>query len=264
MHGFFNLRPRTYSSFIENHPIPHEEDSIVPVVSIDIDGVLVNYVQAILDTLFMERRGIWTFEQATCSASHAGGPCAACICLDPAFQHLLRADQIGREEYGRLIEAALRTPDFYSHAPAFIHESEDLTKLQDFIMAGRILVNFIGTRKNLKVPGPRSDARLLTLEWLDNHKLHGYLSANIMSRDKIADLLRDNVAAHLDDEPEAVENLRSVGLNAYLITRPWNANRYCKWRVESISEFLDIVAPEQRALLPVYQDALSQDVLSAR
>ena len=38
--------------------------------------------------------------------------------------------------------------------------------------------------------------------------------------------------------------MRAAGIEAFLIDRPWNRHEECAWRVRSIQQFLDIVAPE--------------------
>ena len=65
------------------------------------------------------------------------------------------------------------------------------------------------------------------------------------ARDLTRELLTRGVQFHLDDDPDEVVHARAAGIEAFLLTRPWNQNAECgEPRVASVQQFLDITVPE--------------------
>jgi hypothetical protein len=97
------------------------------------------------------------------------------------------------------------------------------------------------------------DADAQSLAWLEGswasqylretYALTGHLGGCFSALDKVSELLHRGVQYHIDDNPGTVELLRKAGIEAFLLDRPWNQREICEWRVDSIEQFLDIVAP---------------------
>jgi hypothetical protein len=188
----------------------------IPKVGIDLDGVVANFQQGLLDILTLVNP-IQTYDW------HDLRP-------DTLDVDLRKAQQLARE-----------MPNFYAELPVF--DDDDLTCLRDAVDATRIYGMFVATRAPLALPGRAGDPCEQSLQWLYDHDFRGWLHTEFDSTDKVQSLLSRGIAYHLDDDPADVEALRAVGIEAFLITRPWNEQLHCPYRVESIAQFLDIVAP---------------------
>jgi len=93
------------------------------------------------------------------------------------------------------------------------------------------------------ITGELADARLLSAAWLNRYEITGYVGTCFDAADKARELLLRNVQYHLDDDPRDVARLRELGIEAFLISRPWNLDADCPYRVDSVAQFLEIVAP---------------------
>lgn len=197
---------------------PHSLGYRRPTVSFDLDGTLANTVQSLLDIASeLHPEVIYGWEDVRVSLPNM-------------------VDLIGAAR-----KRALEIPHFWENIEAF--DSEEMSMIADQIEAGRYAAVFVSTRQDLQTPGDCGDARILSAAWLNKNGVHGWAASKFTAKDKVADLIAREVQYHVDDDPEVVQPLRTVGIEAFLVTRPWNEHVHCAWRVDSVSQFLEIVAP---------------------
>ena len=152
-----------------------------------------------------------------------------------------RKFQLRECDIGAARQMAFETPRFWSGIEPF--DEGDLNMIRDQIQTQRYAAYFIATRRDLDTPGILADARLLSLAWLERHSIEGYAGTIFDAYDKARALLSRNVQYHIDDDPREVMRLRSFGIQAYLVNRPWNLDAECPYRVNSVREFLELVVP---------------------
>ena len=227
------------------------EQRAVPLVSFDMDGTLCNTYQSWFDAA-TETAFLDTYDWQDI---HCGGSCQICtssVCLSGNGPKV--AGRLSRKEIEHYKQVCLNTPDYYSMIEPF--DPSDLELIKYSIEGGRILAGFIATRtKPTSEKGIFAvDADVQSLAWLEGswashesrstYSITGYLGTCFSARDKVRELVHRGVTYHLDDDAATVELLRAADIEAFLIDRPWNRHNDCAWRVESVEQFLDIVAPE--------------------
>ena len=223
----------------------------IPVVSFDMDGTLCNTYQCWLD-LATELDPTRVYDWHGVSCNQKCGACRSAFCLSKEDHSGPR--QIPRARMTQIKETALATPDYYTMIEPF--DPEDIELIKYCIEGQRFLGGFLATR-----PYPTSekgdyalDVDAQSLAWLegswagqdtrDSYAITGYRGTCFSARDKVRELIHRGVQYHIDDNAGTVEHMRAAGIEAFLIDRPWNRHEECAWRVRSIQQFLDIVAPE--------------------
>jgi len=220
---------------VDKHPVPGMAKNHLPTVSFDMDGTLCNTFQGFLDILAQRHpEDSYSWEDLFCSGNCRR--CGTCLCsssdLSRTHQNLRSARR-----------TAFNTPRFWTTIEPF--DREELALIRDQIQAQRFAAIFVATRRDLDTPGVPSDARLLSTMWLDNHEIDGYVGTVFDSVDKTRELLTRGVQYHVDDDPREVARAREHGVEAFLVSRPWNLGAECPYRVDSVRQFLDIVAPAE-------------------
>jgi len=213
---------------------PQSTDNRMPTVSFDMDGTLCDTPRAIRGILSeQDSLESYSWKQIACSSN-----CFACgNCMRAALPGASPARLRVRD--AKLL--AHQTPRFWETLQPF--DEDDLDLIRDQMQLQRFAAVFIATRLDLDTPGELSDARLLSAAWLDRYQITVPAGICFDAVDKAQELLLRGVQYHLDDDPRDVAWLRVRGIEAFLVSRPWNLGAKCAYRVASVAQFLTVVAP---------------------
>ena len=209
-------------------------DNRMPTVSFDMDGTLCDTPRAIRGILSeQDSLESYSWKQIACSSNcYTCGNCmrAALPGASPARLRVRGAKLLAHQ-----------TPRFWETLQPF--DEDDLDLIRDQMQLQRFAAVFIATRRDLDTPGELSDARLLSAAWLDRYQITVPAGICFDAVDKAQELLLRGVQYHLDDDPRDVAWLRARGIEAFLVSRPWNLGAKCAYRVASVAQFLTVVAP---------------------
>jgi PAS domain S-box-containing protein len=219
---------------VEKRPAAIIPNHHAPTVSFDMDGTLCNTYQALLDIL-TEQNPVdsYSWQELFCSGNCRR--CGTCMCESSGDASLSsRRILAGKRR-------AHRTPRFWETIEPF--DEDDLKLIRDQLQIQLYAAVFVATRRDLDTPDELADARLLSASWLARYEIAGYVGTCFDAPDKARELLLLNVQYHLDDDPRDVARVRELGIEAFLVSRPWNLDADCAYRVDSVAQFLEIVAP---------------------
>lgn len=216
-----------------------DQEYDVPTISFDLDGCLANRAQAILDLITANNPfAMYDWRRMNCTGDCE--QCSSCICINPqSGSSLFTALTV--TDYQRAQNEALNTPNFWTNIEPY--DAEELQTIGYQMAGGRYAAVFVANRANLNFKGFAGDARLQSIKWLEDHGIVGALGVSCCSANKVLELLIRNVRYHIDDDVEEVAKCRAAGIEAFLLNRPWNKTAKCEYRVNSVTQFLEIAVP---------------------
>ena len=193
--------------------------SKLPAVSFDVDGTLANFLETFLGHIMEVSGKVIDWSEVTKIPIEGNG-------------------LVTHEEVERAWDLFNHTP--FSWAMLTPFKDVNFNLLDTYMEVGEFLGYIVTRRPDLKTPYNISDARYLTLSWLQKYGLRNLSGIVIDYGKDRADVLSNlGIDAHLDDDPKVFERLIDRGINAYLINRPWNKHVDTDKRVYTVTEFLD-------------------------
>jgi hypothetical protein len=199
----------------------------VPTISLELNGVLANHFAAVLTIGYQNTNRFFDWRSLRGNERESGEPFSPC--------------RFTLDDMDCFKRRAAETPDFWVDLPPF--SRQDMELVGEVCESGAVAIFFVSDRRDCAGQSPLlADARMQSLAWLNKYGIHNYMGTDFACGNKLATLRLHAVEYHLDDDPHEVVQLRAAGIQAFLLTRPWNEDVRSPFRVDSVSDYLDAVS----------------------
>lgn len=195
----------------------------VPVVGIDLDGVLVDFNKVFLEKLSAFEGKEYTVDQVT------------------NYSYIKCLPGVDKNAVSQVFREISRAPDFWIDLPPISQQGVDaaveLSEISHlYAITARAPTSF--TCQN-----PRYSATLVQSEyWLRSRGIDVMgviVCKNSGSKGSVANALRCDY--FLEDSPESFVSCREFGIDAYLMDAPYNRYIETGQRIYSVQEYLDMI-----------------------